>query len=239
MNIAIWDENAEERHAQILSGLDISLSKVVVPELASLFSSIPNCKELNIIEIGCGTGYLMKVLATSFSTVHGIDPSPKAIDIAKKYLFDLKNVSLDTCQIEDYVHPHSPFDLAVSHMTFQVIDNLLDALNAVNRLLVDKGKFVFSIPHPFFWPIYKNLQDYAYIKSNTYQVPFTITNDRRPLKKLIPYIHRSLAMYSENLKRANFVISDVLEPFPTETIQKEFITPWEYPHFLFFVCEKK
>jgi hypothetical protein len=53
-----WDLNARSRHQQIVDGKDISLTKILCPELMALIEHASPNHYPSVLEVGCGTGYL-------------------------------------------------------------------------------------------------------------------------------------------------------------------------------------
>ena len=70
------------------------------------------------LDIGCGTGELIEILATRFSLVTGIDFSHKMIARARKRLSRFSNVKLLETDILDWQRPPEGYDLIVSMATF-------------------------------------------------------------------------------------------------------------------------
>jgi SAM-dependent methyltransferase len=181
-------------------------------------------------------GYFTKLLGQVSGDLVAIDPSTQAVNIAKEYLAEEQNISIERISIEDF-EPNSRtlFDLAVSNMTFQVISDLPMAIKKISAIIRNQGRLIFSIPHPCYWPIYKGLdssQSFFYHQTSSHSVPFTISNDGSPLPTKIPYHHRPIEYYSKLLSSSGFLISEILEPFPDKALMKLYDKSWDYPHFL-------
>jgi trans-aconitate methyltransferase len=239
---AVWNDIAEERHQQIISGDDISLTRLLLPKFIDIIEAHPNHSKLRAIEIGCGSGYLTKELSTLFAEIIGIDPSEKSTEIASNYLAKIRNTIIYTTDLEKYaLENQARHEFAISNMVFQCIEDLPASLSAVHAILVNEGFFTFSIPHPKYWPKYKLLDndpDFKYDRESKHFVPFTITNDRAPLNRPVPYFHRPVEKYIQEITKAGFVIKTESEPFPSNEIMKLYKAPWPYPHFLLFECQK-
>ncbi len=238
--VSAWDNNAKQRHAQILAGKDTSFSKIMSPLFVRLVSQIKDIENSTILDIGCGSGILTSLLANKAKKVIGIDPSSISIEIAKESFDLLENVTFKCSPIEKFL-PKNKFEVAVSHMAIQTITNLKKTFTTVSKLLEKQGVFIFSIPHPCFWAFYKPeifKSNYIYSKTSNHNIHFTISNDPNPLPSLVPYHHRSIETYTSHLKNAGFQITQIFEPFPDKNIQKEYPSKWEYPHFMVFCCSK-
>lgn len=103
-------------------------------------------KHPKILELGCGSGANLWMMAKEGFEVSGIDISPEGIEIAKNHLYgkwgvhakELKVGSFTNIPFEDGL-----FDYVVDIVSMQHID-LNDsriALKEVNRVLKKKGKF--------------------------------------------------------------------------------------------------
>jgi len=238
--VSEWDKNAEVRHQQIITAIDISYHKILVPTIMRLVGSIRNkC----VIDVGCGSGYLTAKLAAEASHVVGVDPSKEMIKIAKREYGGASRLEFYNSSIEDFSkHHHSKFDVAVSNMSLITMPNFEDALLAISSLLRSNGMFVFNITHPCFYNQYRK-----YESSSTFQyhVPhaqrgsFIISADSKGLPSPTTHFHRPLEKYFQSLRNASFVVDELIESFPTVDVEKLYPRPWKVPHFLSIRCIKE
>ena len=238
-----WDENALLRHKQVITGRDITFSKLMVPELLKIITSITEYNKMSILEIGCGTGVLTQIVSKYVQRIVGIDSSEEACKIARGYINNDENATILTANVEDLNSSHlESFDIALAHMVFHTISDLPIALKNVERYLRWAGYFVFSIPHPCFFSFYKaeiGNSDYNYINQSTHKISFTISNDLSPLPEQVPYFHRPLSYYCSQLCKSGFYIEQILEPFPSNELLAEYSSIWNSPRYMIFVCRKK
>lgn len=236
-----WDNNAHKRHQQILDGRDFSFDKVLLPTFIKLLKGIKNVKSCNVLDVGCGSGILAYKLSKQVGRIAGIDPSRKSIEIANYEYRKLQKIEFH-CSTVDKFRGKRKFDVAISNMTVQAIKNIGQVFSSVSRLLKDSGLFIFSIPHPCFWISYRKTigldeyKNYSYNKNSAHAITFSISNDRNPLPSPVPLYHRRIEYYSTQLSMAGFSTRQMLEPIPIRV--KNVKANWEFPHFLFFVCEK-
>ncbi len=97
----------------------------------------PNQK---IIEIGCGTGIQLPLLA-QFGTVEGLDIVPESIELVKKSGYSARVFNIETELLED----NSTAVIAC----FDVLEHLQDdkmALTKISKALKPEGIFLFSVP---------------------------------------------------------------------------------------------
>lgn len=237
-----WNQNAKKRHEQITSGLDISYSNVLERTILKVVRRLPSHESFNVLDMGCGTGVLTRSLSDIVNKITGIDPSADSIQIAKAYTVNKKNIALENIAIDDYaLHADGIFDLVVANMSLQAIEDLSAAISSISVCLKSQGYFVFSIPHPCFWALYKQesfVTGYKYSISSRHELVFTISKDRNPLPEPVPYFHRSLETYSMSLAENRFVVERMYEPFPDTEVIEENNVAWDVPHFLIGVCKK-
>jgi SAM-dependent methyltransferase len=97
----------------------------------SLKPELIKAKDSDVLEIGCGSGWLLKEIQKNGarSTI-GIEPSKKNFELSRKNFPELKVVNVS---LEDF-EPNSHFDLVVSNMVFGHIkpNNRLD-INPTNK----------------------------------------------------------------------------------------------------------
>lgn len=234
-----WDKNAESRHMQIISKIDLSYNKVLVPTLIKLLGDI---RQMKIIDIGCGSGVLTNKLARKGAIVVGVDPSKEMIRIANKEYGTVKGIKFHNQSIQKFSSTiNTKFDLAVSNMSLITIENLQTVMDSTYSLLKPKGKFIFNITHPCFWNQYRQYESdktFQYMTEHAQKGKFIITKDSTGLKSPTTHFHRPLERYFECLSRASFVIEELVEPLPNPSDMKLYPAPWKFPRFLTMKCMK-
>ena len=94
-----WDSIAQTRSNQIESGQDISHSKVLLPTMVQLSSGL-NFKR--VLDAGCGTGSLTRLVARKAQRIVGVDMSSKSIALALRLSNGLGNVEYEAQTIEAF-----------------------------------------------------------------------------------------------------------------------------------------
>lgn len=228
-----WDLNAEARHAQIVSKIDVSYHKILIPTLLQLMGNI---KHLNVLDVGCGSGIFASEMSKSGARVIGIDPSSEMIRIANTEYGKIENVKFYCNSIHEFAKfTDKNFDVVISNMSLITIQNLDDTIKSISTLLKQKGKFVFNITHPCFWNQYRKYEPnelFEYKKEHPQKGKFVISNDQNALPSPTTHFHRPLERYFQSLKNAGFTIEDIIEPYPNEEDMKRYSKPWEVPRFL-------
>lgn len=230
-----WDSIAKLRFEQISSGIDITFHHVLVPAIRAL---IKGCDFTKVLDVGCGSGRLCDEVAARSEVVVGIDPSATNISLAKEH-YESPRISFEQTTLEDFAEGcPEKFTLAVANMTLMVVMDLEVALRALRSLLSSNGHFVFSVPHPVFWPQHCGYSEEPWFKYEDEVVvegPFRIALDRSS-KAVTTHVHRPLSTYISTLRRTGFLVEDLSEPMPGESIQDRYPARWRYPRFMLMKC---
>lgn len=228
---AEWDAIASTRHRQIAEQSDLSYHHVLLPTIFRLLGTAPL---KNILDVGCGTGHLTRLLANRASRVTGIDPSPVSIDIARATVDDLSNIDLETIDVEHYASQSGyRHDTAVANMVLMDCSNLDAVIESVARVLGPQGIFVATITHPWFWPrywAYENESWFRYREEVVVQAPFAISAELT--SHFTTHFHRPLERYFNCLQRNGFRIEAVEEPFPSADVERSYPSSWQFPRYL-------
>jgi SAM-dependent methyltransferase len=231
-----WDDFASIRRAQIESGKDLTFSKVFLPYYIALVKDL--CPK-SLIEVGCGTGHLSARLSKHLNTVVAIEPSEGMHAIAKQVI-EGSSVQLFHLRAEEYSNTYT-FDLIISHMVIQLVDNLELFVESVTKFMGNHSYFVFAIPHPCFYNEYKKFFDpseYHYIKEHAKNVSFSVTKDPHTTISGVPYCHRPLSRYFSVLKKCGLHIVDFEEVFPGPEIQSLYGKDWNFPRYCVFHAQR-
>jgi malonyl-CoA O-methyltransferase len=99
---------------------------------------------MNILEIGCGTGYLTAKLLQQFpkATIMAIDLAPGMIELAKQRIADERIRFL--CGDIEEMELNERYDLIISNATFQWLNHLEKTLSRLSSLLKREGMILFS-----------------------------------------------------------------------------------------------
>ncbi|MEW6064874.1 MAG: malonyl-ACP O-methyltransferase BioC [Bacillota bacterium] len=120
------------------------VQKKMAQELSNKITAVG--KEFReILEIGCGTGFLTELLAREFprANILALDISPRMIKVAKKKLSSYSNI---TYLVEDgeNLRINGSFDLIVSNAVFQWFNNYFQPFALYHKNLKEDGCFIFS-----------------------------------------------------------------------------------------------
>lgn len=208
-----WDKNAPFRQTELETHGDKTYWEVLVPLFVNEVKKLTINKD--VIDVGCGLGFLTKEIAPHVGKIIGIDASAESIKYAQNH-FTGKNIRFINNSIVDFQKKNngSHYDICVANMVFHNIPVLDECLCSIHKLLKKNGILIFSIPHPAFWYNTRKFpkpEPYVYHNEKEYEVPFQIKNfPPHPYK--IAYWHRPLELYTELLKKNKFIILDEREP---------------------------
>ena len=92
----------------------------------------------SILEIGCGLGHNVKRLRNKFpfKTIIGIDKDPNVCDGVLIHNLDYR-----------HVHPAHRYDFIYGIQIFEHLNDPLNFIFKINRLLITKGKYLLEIPN--------------------------------------------------------------------------------------------
>ena len=81
--IDIWSDVAPLRHQQYLQREDITFFELFLPIILQQLQDQANYSSFKVLDVGCGTGFLARVLSNTVYEVVGIDPSQDSINLAE------------------------------------------------------------------------------------------------------------------------------------------------------------
>ncbi|MFQ5979449.1 MAG: class I SAM-dependent methyltransferase [Candidatus Heimdallarchaeota archaeon] len=252
-----WEKNSGEwiRHHEDLSSDDkgdINRQLLIDPALWKL---IGDPSELKILDAGCGNGYLSRELARKGAKIVGIDHSTAFIEYCIKKEqedplgCDYVQASLDNLEMIASLE----FDLVISNIVFVDVLDYETAFNEISRVLKTDGRFIWSNLHPVF----------GRTSIDFFRLPYdTPRNEERLYVMIDRYFDsggrliswgnleplwqfdRTLSEYSGALKKAGFVIQEIIEPKPELELIKQnprllAFDADRIPFFIIFDCFKK
>jgi len=113
-------------------------------------NSLPKDKELSVLDLGCGTGVVIRQFAKMLhpaSKLHGADVSTKLLGEAVKYSENDK-IQWDHIGSESLPYDDGTFDVIVMHTLLSHVPDPLAILNEAQRVLKKGGKLiVFDADH--------------------------------------------------------------------------------------------
>ena len=132
-----WDKRALEYDRQDKK-YELSSNKAVE-------NTIDYLKNDNIVlDYGCGYGLITSKLAKSVKEIHGIDISPKMIEVAKRKADEhsFENIIYTQSTIFDDVLKEESFDVVVAYSLLHLLEDLQKSVERINNLLKPGGLFI-------------------------------------------------------------------------------------------------
>jgi len=215
-----WDTIVPVRDAQQRSG-DISFLRILCPWIST---TVRDARA--VLDVGCGSGRLTEVLAAKGARVVGVDPSSGSIALARQS-HPAGSYHVGTLETFASENPHEKFDLAVANMVLMDVPDL-DALLAGVAGLVPGGRFVATIAHPAFWPLYLGYagnEAFSYGTEVFVEAPYVVNN--RQFGAATTHVHRPVSRYISAFAEAGMTITRMEELRGTEP-RSEF----PFPRFL-------
>jgi SAM-dependent methyltransferase len=192
-----------------------------------------------ILDFGCGPGYYSTILAERGAQVKGIDRSAfliyKANELKQK--LGLKNVEFFQGDLLDYAAnvPSQEFDFIVAIDTIVSFDysrqkhnhtEFTQALNKINRILKDQGRFFIIEAHPFFGQLSKGItassEGHFHGRLPNYKIEYKGKDN--------PHHWFTLDEMTKALSENSLAICRIYEPDPSVELKKE--KPQLYKFFL-------
>ncbi|MFW9893752.1 MAG: class I SAM-dependent methyltransferase [Candidatus Thorarchaeota archaeon] len=192
---ASWDEVAADYHRTVGDTGDSYHRTYVNPVI---FEILGDVKGLHILDLACGQGYLSRILARKGAEVIGVDISEKMLKLAQESeeseSLGVKYVlcsSANMSGIQD-----SSIDCVVSTFGFHDIKDVDQTIEECSRVLKDRGRLVFAIPHPLSYARRSQDEDGYFLKMRHYMSNQDIPHPKYKENGVMAY-HRPLSYYFE------------------------------------------
>ncbi|MCI5119876.1 MAG: class I SAM-dependent methyltransferase [Candidatus Electrothrix sp. AUS4] len=232
----LWDGIAEQYQKTVDNYL------LLEPFIIDICGEVSN---LNILEVGCGDGFISRKLSEKNATVTGIDIAPNMLKYSDQFKDDSLHLSY---KVADATNLHEfndeSFELIVSNLVYMIMEgseNVSKSFQEAWRVLKQNGRFIFSIAHPCFDKREIEGNKTVRSKGNTYhqvddKYEVSLLKDGVVTSEFF-YYHRPLQFYSSILHKAGFLVLKLHEPTPSQHLvdqNPELKYSLEFPAFLIF-----
>ena len=111
-----------------------------------LFTDISNNKEATVLDMGCGTAEVSKILSKIYKKIYGLDFAPNMVKLAKEkvLLNSLKNVEIIEGDATNPSFTSEKFDIIFARHLLWTIPNPKETLNKWKTLLKKDGILIIS-----------------------------------------------------------------------------------------------
>jgi SAM-dependent methyltransferase len=118
-----------------------------------LLAALPaDLNGVRVVDLGCGEGIIARAVALRGATVVGIDPAAGLIAYARAAEEAVPTGSMyavdDGCTLSTVAS--ESVDWVTAGLSLNNVPDLEAAVHSVRRVLVSKGRFAFTVPHPCF-----------------------------------------------------------------------------------------
>ena len=210
-----WNRVADDWHIQVGTAGD---SNRMLNSDPVIWAFAGDVRGLNVLDAGCGTGYLSNQLASRGARVTGVDFSERMIAIARDQYPSI-DFRVDSCS-ELRTLKDAEFDLLIANYVLMDTPDLEGAMRSFSRVLRDQATAILVFSHPCFpagGATMPNSEETVYRWSFPYferrkcvDPPWAhFTSD-------FIWFHRPLSDYWKAFKAAGFAVVDFEEPRITE-----------------------
>ena len=215
-----WNQVAQDWHIQV--GEDGDSNRILNSD-PILWKFMGDIRGLQILDAGCGTGYLTRKLVKQGAFATGVDISPKMVEIAREKSQQIGvNIKyyIDSCS-ELNCFDDAVFDLLVSNYVLMDVPDLESTMQAFNRVLKVGSNAILLFSHPCFPQGKATVTE----KDGTINYEWNVSYFERHQRLDPPWghftsdfisFHRPLSDYWKSFKASGFDIIEFEEPRITE-----------------------
>ena len=208
-----WDDAAEAWLDFVGTGKDYTRTELNNP---AAFDLIGDVKGRIVLDLACGEGFNTRILARMGARVTGVDFSERLVEFARKEeahaMMGINYEVIDAANLGTL--SDGCFDLVTCFMALQDISDYRKAVSEVARVLKDRGRFVFSIPHPCFEKISlmgrKIPAASHYFGVVEYHIDWKMERLEKPF--VTTSFHRTLTDYFRSLCSSKLFVRRLVEP---------------------------
>lgn len=228
-------ENLQQKHEKLIHDWTVEqVQSASKPNFGKVFVTAPNLLRVlgdiegkDVLELGCGNGYWLRLLARAGAKTTGIDLAENQITAAKSWDDPITNeIDYRVGDVSQALDLQGKFDIAFfEHVLLEIPDKneLYNAVQNAANTLKEGGTLVISDIHPF-TPSSRpeNIRiadDFNYFDSGA---PFEIQS-KRVDGEIIYYkdVHWTLSDLVGAIASAGLKITEITEPQPTlEDVRK-------------------
>ena len=112
-----------------------------------IFSNYQITDEINVLELGCGTGELWKSNLDSIDKMKQLvitDFSSDMVETTRAVIGNRDNVNYEIMDIQNVSFEKETFDIVIANMLLHHVNDIPKALSEVNRVLKNGGIFYYN-----------------------------------------------------------------------------------------------
>jgi len=242
---ASWDSAAGWWTSRTTAKGDVNREWVIDP---ALFRLLGDVRGLRILDAGCGSGYLSRLLAARGAKMVGADHSQKLLEFARraeaKEPRGIRFHRTDLARMARF--KDGTFDVVVSNVVMQDVVAFEKAFAEFRRVLRPGGRLLFSVTHPCFErPVpgmwvreptdSERIEDWRGLLLDHYFDRVALWWGPSGEPAMVGF-HRTLEDYASALHAAGLQITRLEEPVPSPKalarLYRQFADYFRVPNFL-------
>jgi ubiquinone/menaquinone biosynthesis C-methylase UbiE len=188
---------------------------------AAVLAAIAPCQGLDVLDAGCGEGYLTREIARQGARqVTGVDKSPALIAAARAGSADEPAARYREADLADLPFGGASFDLAVVNHVLNDLPDIMAPVGELARVLRPGGRLVILMLHPCFYgyraerqEIRRTLPVADYFATRVIEQRFEVDGIVSP-NATVTWV-RPLEAYTEAITAAGLCITGLTEPHPS------------------------
>lgn len=139
-------------------------------------------KGKKVLEIGCGTGLVLGIIAKIAKSAEGVDLSSGMLKSAKE-----KGLKVTQANVINLPFKDNTFDVVYSLKVLPHVPKIREALKEISRVTKKKGVLILEFYNPFSMKFFTNRSKDYLIKNRTFSRYDTINNIKEILPKNIKF----------------------------------------------------
>lgn len=144
-----WQKRGEE-FAKFYSPKKLSVRSFVSLFLDSRTDSLLKLSSVDtsdtVLDLGCGSGVHMKILAPNCRKIIGVDISKDMVTLAKKETKGFKNAFVYLADCDKLPFDNREFDVVIAMGLMDYVSNWTNTLREISRVMKKNGTVIFTIP---------------------------------------------------------------------------------------------
>lgn len=175
-----------------------------------LWHSLGDVRGRKVLDVGCGAGWLSRLLLDAGAEVVGVDGAAKLLELARQAAPTAMFMEHDL--VAGLPPLDHQFDRVVAYMLLQDLPAIDVLLASIHDVLTPGGRFVFTIPHPCFFQMRSRRDEVtgqlfrmvtAYLAPEVWRIDSFGGHN---------HYHRSLTFYVDALRSVGFAVTRLYEP---------------------------
>lgn len=188
----------------------------------AVLDAVGDVEGLDVLDAGCGEGYMSRLLAERGARAAGVDVSDSLIEYARAH-DDAERLALrfTVAGLEYLPYEDDSFDVAVCNHVLSDVSDPVAAISELGRVLRVGGRLIILMLHPCFYTAHAERDATGSIPVDTYfsersvVQSFVVAGIESPDDVHMNF--RPLEFYSELLAESGFAIERLREPHPPLT----------------------